>query len=135
MSRGLRCTAVFLKRLDSGRAGEIAVDHCAGRADAGARAAGSALVPVDAGKEIVDGDGALRAGLFALMAADAAGGADLFGVRAVVIARAEHLCADDIRHDLNDLLGTRLRADAAADARRVVDTGCLLYTSDAADEL
>ena len=57
------------------------------------------------------------------MAADAAGGADLFGVRAVVITRAEHLRADDIRHDLDDLLRTRLRADAAADARRVVDTG------------
>ena len=57
------------------------------------------------------------------MAADAAGGADLFGVRAVVITRAEHLRADDIRHDLDDLLRAGLRADAAADARRVVDTG------------
>ena len=78
--------------------------------------AAGALALIDGGKVVCHGDGAAGADLFALFAADAAGGAGLFGNDALVLAAALDDGLHRDRHQGNEVVGTGSGADAAAGA-------------------
>ena len=78
--------------------------------------AAGALALIDGGKVVCHGDGAAGADLFALFAADAAGGAGLFGNDALVLAAALDDGLHRDRHQGNEVVGAGSGADAAAGA-------------------